>query len=550
MNRSFHKRAITAATAVMTLTTVVTSVDAAAKNDITINADRTVVSAGESFDLVVGLDPDKVGISGFTIDLHYDTDAVSLSIPDESEYSPDSKFALVTNFEYADGIVRIVGANMTGGNVKIQTVIADLDFTVKDGYDGDIGFWTEVQDLVSTDGEEFVNAEFTAYGEYTQYKIKAEAPVTTTVPETTPTTTEPETTAEPETTPTETEPETSLPETFIPPETVIVPETTVPETEPKSETEPETESESDTEPEAELPEEYIPEDDEEAPDPEPDDDEQTDDDVLFDHKQGDEDFVGESVLQYVFDPDEYTDADGTVDIEVTVESDGTASGGIGMQTEDGWKIYSASSDGSGETVWTAEDVDLSAISGSIAVQLYYLEHDSEFKITDITITSDGDEDTDEEYDTPDEDDQTDGEDEDYSDEYDYDITPAPVDTPDDYEQDTDVPAETPDTDDGTDVPSDAVIPKNDDTAEEPEVTEVPKQEAPDTDTTTTTTVAPAAAPSSSATSSAPAANRTGSDSNPQTGSGFLASHALPFGIIALCLAQIAYSTFRLTRKEN
>ena len=546
MDKRFHKRAITAATAVMTLTTVVTSVDAAEKNEITIESSRSSVSAGESFDLNVGYNPGATGVSGFTIDLHYDPSAVTLQVPDESSYAPDSKFALVTNFEYADGTVRIVGGSMSGTNIKTETVIANLDFTVNDGYSGDVGFWTEVQDLVYTDGEEFVNAEFTAYGEYTQYTITAEAPVTTTVPETTPTTTEPVTTPEPETQPSETEPEPELPETMIPPETVIIPEVTEPETEPEV-------------PDTALPDETVPEEDDDSTDTQPAYDGQSDGDALFEHKQGGEDFVGETALQYIFSPYDYTEQTGTVDISVTVESDGTASGGIGMQTEEGWKIYSASADGSGETVWTAEDVDLSGVSGSVAVQIYYLEHDSEFKITDISVTSDGEETpAPEEAPAADEYDDQQSEDNGYADGSDDGTeTPAPVDTPDEEEQATEAPAEDPETEEKeeqNDAPEDAAapdaaVPGDADTAEEPAVTEAPSQDAPESDTTTTT-VAPASAPSNSSPAAAPAAAASGKDSNPLTGDGFIGRHALPLGIILACLGQIIYSTYRLTRKEQ
>ena len=544
MNRRFHKRAITAAAAVMTLTTVVTSVDATGKNNITIEADRASVSAGESFGLLVGLDTDNVGVSGFTIDFHYDSDAVSLNIPDESEYAPDSKFALVTNFEYADGIVRIVGANMTGSNVKGQTVIADLGFTVKDGYDGDIGFWTQVQDLVYTDGDEFVNAEFTAYGEYDRYTVKNDTPVVTAAPETEPIVTEPETQpeTETETVSSETETEPQLPETFIPPETVLIPETTLPETEPATDTETETE----TEPVSEPPEESLPDEDGET-DTQPEEEEPQSGDVLFEHRQGSEDFVGETDLQYIFDPSVYTDAEGTVDISVTVESDGTASGGIGMQTDDGWKIYSANADGSGETVWSAEDVDLSEVSGSIAVQLYYLEHDSDFKITSISITSDG-----AEAPAPEETPADDGEQSDDGSEIPLPAVPEPAEVPDEDEQVTSAPDAVPETETESETiaPDETELPETDAPAAEPAITEAPRQEAPETDTTTTTTAAPAASPSGSSTSAVSAASTPVRDGNPQTGSKVLGRHALPFGIIALCLGQIAYSTFRLTRKEN
>ncbi|MBR1724326.1 MAG: hypothetical protein IJ723_04825 [Ruminococcus sp.] len=542
MDKRFHKRAISAAAAVMTLTTVVTSVDAAAKNEITIESSKSSLLPGESFELTVGYSPDKVGASGFTIDLHYDASAVTLNVPAESDYAPDSKFALVTNFEYDEGTVRIVGADLSGGNVTQQTVIADLDFTVNDGYSGDVSFWTGVEDLVYTDGEEFVNAEFTAFGEYTPYTVKAEQPAETTLPETEPpTTTTPETTPEPETEPETSQPEPELPEPVIPPETVVIPET-----------EPETEAE----PEVQIPDEVTPSDEETSTEPETALPEETpaepqSEEVLFEHKQGGSDFTGETAVQYIFSPYDYVEAADTVDIAVTVEADGTASGGIGMQTEDGWKIYSENADGSGETVWTAEDVELSQVSGQIAVQLYYLEHDSEFKITNISITSDGEEPQNsapaEDTDTNEDNGETA-----YTEPAETEPeTAAPEETVPETEQpETEAEEETApesdaDTDSETETEQQNASPEAD-TSDEPAVTEAPDVNAEDADSTTT----PAATPQSSSPASSPAAAAPSADSNPVTGNGFIGGHALPSGIIALCLAQIGYSTFRLTRKEQ
>lgn len=402
MDRRFHKRAISAAAAVMTLTTVVTSVDAAAKNEITIESDKLEARAGDRLSVDVGISPDSVGVAGFTLDLHYDPEAVSLVIPADSDYAPDSKFTLVTNFEYQDGAVRIVGVNPTGGNVTAETAVAELEFTVNDGYSGEAGFWTEVEDLIAVSDGEFYNTEFTAFSEYSPYVVNIISADDSQPAESLPSPDEsseadssaadslPGADSLPESNDSSEAPAT-LPEEMIPPADVVIPD--VPDVEEPSSSEADSSDNTDstTDP-AVAP---VP-DNSEYPTPSevPDGAEegsQSDPNALFSYKQGDEDYNNESALQYTFSPFDFAE-DGelqTVDIAVTVESDGGAAGGIGMQTADGWEIYSATADGSGEAVWTAEDVDLSQISGDVAVQLYYLQHNSEFKITGISVTASG-----------------------------------------------------------------------------------------------------------------------------------------------------------------
>lgn len=395
MKMRFPKTALSITTAVVTLASTVTAVNAAQRNEITLSSSQSSAQSGETFNITLGYQPDDVGASGFTIDLHYDTEAVNLNIPSDGGYTSAGEFAVVTNFEAQDGVIRIVGANLSGGNVTNNVTLGNFSFTVKDGYHGDISFWTDVTTLVATEGENFVNVDFRAYGPYDPFVVDGPAQETTTTP--------PQTTA----------PETEAPETE-PPETAEPVQTEAPKDEEEIVTEPE------------LPDNYIPEipEEPESPEelPETDNENTEPSEALFHHSQGGEDYNNEEPVQYSFSPYDYIDdVDGNVDISVSVSSDGSTQGGIGMLTSDGWVIYGGEIEDGSEEVWTAEDVDLDDVYGDISVQLYYQRNNSDFYINSISVTPAGselipDEDI---YEPEDEDiyDGEDGTDSDISDDY-------------------------------------------------------------------------------------------------------------------------------------
>lgn len=366
MNRSFHKRALSVTTALLTLTTAVTTADAAQRNEITIKSDATSASSGDTFNVSVGYDPDSLGASGFTVDLYYDTDMVSLNLPQSDDYEVANGFAVVTNYEAGENFIRIVGANLSGGNVKEETEIGSFSFTVKEGVFGEIDFWTEVTTLVAADGGDYINVDYRSHGPYNPYSIEGPARQ----PEVTETVTSPE--------------ETQVPEEVVPPETTSETATTQVTTEP------------------ELPETYIPEITEPLPeetqpaqtDPDTDIQPETPDhngEPLFSHTQGDSDYNNEEPLQYSFSVYDYIDSDEEpVDIEVNISSTGNAQGGIGMMTSDGWKIFGGNVAGGNDAVWTAENVDLAYVQGDISVQLYYLKNNSEFNISSISVSPSSD----------------------------------------------------------------------------------------------------------------------------------------------------------------
>lgn len=526
MNKRFHKRAIAATAAVLTLTSAVNTVNASQRNEITIESSASSASNGDTFDITVGYEPDSTGASGFTVDLHYDADAVNLNIDASGEYTPSGGFAIVTNLQADDGVVRIVGANLTGSNVTDSTTLAKLSFTVKDGYYGDIDFWTDVDTLVAADGEDFVNVDYRSYGPYDPFTVDGPAEVTTTSAtatappeETIPPESEPE---ETETTTTEVTAEQSLPDEYIP-------ETTVPET---------------SAPEENRPADSVPDNSDQGSDDSSNGDDVTDNadsvdtDSLFVHRQGDSDYNNEEALQYTFSPYDYiSEADEPVDISVTVSSTGSAQGGIGMLTSDGWTIYGGKIGEESEQVWTANEVDLGDVSGDIAVQLYYLKNNSEFTIKSIDISPS--------YSSlP-------------SDEPEIDTTPAVTEIPTE-----EIPQETIPTE--TTSPESEPAPTETDNDEEPAApteTEIPESGAPDEDISSETALnANNTADSTPDGSSEPQTTSAAqiestvtdasskADGNPDTGSGI--GKYISYGIMILCAGQMAYSIYALTRKNE
>ncbi len=349
MNTRFHKIALSATAAVFTVTTAVSTVYAAQKNRIVLSADKAEVKSGESFNITLAYDPDSLGVSGFTIDLHYDPNAVTLNVPDENDTTAAGNFSLITNYSYSSGTVRFVGAQLNSENVTEYTEIGTLEFTVNDGFSGEIPFWNEVDTLVASQDNSFVNVDFQSRSPYDPFTVSAPA---VTKPKQT-TTTAAETTAATTTTTTTT---TAAEQTQTLPQEVLPAETEPVQTAAETETaEPQTGAEP-----------------------------------LFTHKQGKNDYNNETALQYIFSPYEHFDGNGgLVDISVDISSTGSAKGGIGMQTSEGWKIYSNTAYGEGEEIWTAENVDLSDVSGDMAVQLYYLKNKSTFSINSITVTPAG-----------------------------------------------------------------------------------------------------------------------------------------------------------------
>ncbi len=524
MNKKFHKFALSAAAAVFTITTAVSTVSAAQKNRLVLSCGSDNAQAGDVITVDLRCIPDLAGAAGFTIDVCYDPEAVSLSVPADGGYVTAGGFSVVRNFTYSDGRVRLVGANMTGSNVTEETVLTELDFTVNDGYYGDIPFWTEVDSFVSFDGENYINADFSSSGPYTPFTVTGPSKPADSAESVTDTS-EQTVTDVPQTEPQQEQPpeETTSSDTQTLPETVLPPDTSADTEETDNQQEVDGQVESDGQEES---------------------DGQTE--TMFSHKQGNADYNNETPLQYSFSPYDYLAEDASlVDISVSVSSTGTASGGIGMQTSEGWKIYNCSSDGSGEAVWTAESVDLSDVSGDIAVQLYYLKNNSEFEINAITAVPSAQSDT---------------------------VTPTETEVPSE-DNDTAEPAETdaPSLDNDTAEPAETDAPSVDnDTAEQAETAE-PSDSKTDTVTDTLSDTYDSEPdsvqaldnsqavgtdnsqkPDSQQSEQAAAAEQlseqmsAAANDNPDTGSG-LAPYVCG-GVLILCAAQMVYSLFYVLKR--
>ena len=149
-----NKVALSVATAFLMLTSIVSTVaSASGGNEIKLTSDKNFAKAGDSINVKASLEPDKTGVAGFTIDLHYDPSKVTVYVPtdeeSESTYNVGSKFSVITNYVASSGTIKIVGANLTGSNIKDRTDLALATFKVKDGVTGKINYWVEVETMVA-----------------------------------------------------------------------------------------------------------------------------------------------------------------------------------------------------------------------------------------------------------------------------------------------------------------------------------------------------------------------------------------------------------------
>ena len=402
MKFRINKAALSIATAVMMVTSMLPMFtgSAAAANEITLSADKSTYTAGERIDVSVGLDPDETGAAGFTLNLHYDPEKVSVHIPTASEaatkYNVGSAFSVITNYTHSEGVVRLVGANLTGGNITSYTNLGLASFDVKSSAKGSIDFWVDVETLVYSTDTGYANAQYSAPGvtvnEYveTTTTTTTTAPATTAPPETT--TPAPETTTEPEpvvtTAPEVTEPEETTTEPVvtttepvteeIPEETTTVEETSAPETEPAETEAPVTEPEPETTTAAPEPEGIVIEP--EASDtPKP---EQTD--AIFAYTQTGGDFNSETDVYYVIPVRQLIeDVNGTYDLRVSVQASGNANGGIGMMVGGQWEQAAEKLRSPEEQVWVIRNIEPSKLNSDIVVALFYLKDNCEFRINDI-----------------------------------------------------------------------------------------------------------------------------------------------------------------------
>lgn len=338
-----NKVALSVATAFLMLTSIVSTVaSASGGNEIKLTSDKNFAQAGDSINVKASLEPDKTGVAGFTIDLHYDPSKVTVYVPtdeeSESTYNVGSKFSVITNYVASSGTIKIVGANLTGSNIKDSTDLALATFKVKDGVTGKINYWVEVETMVAEADGGYKSVSYSAPTEGSPLTVSAGEEITTT-PATTTTTAS----SKAEATTTTTKPV----------------ETTTTTTTAKSETQTTTTATS-AQPESEP---------------------------LFTHKQGDADFNSETSLQFGFKLSDYiTDYSQHYNVKVNVKSSGNASGAVGALVDGSWSAQSTKLTGGEEAQWIYSDLDPSRTSDEVFVQLYYLKANADFQIASVEVT--------------------------------------------------------------------------------------------------------------------------------------------------------------------
>lgn len=353
-----NKMALSVATAFLMLTSIVSTVaSASGGNEIKLTSDKNFAQAGDSINVKASLEPDKTGVAGFTIDLHYDPSKVTVYVPtdeeSESTYNVGSKFSVITNYVASSGTIKIVGANLTGSNIKDRTDLALATFKVKDGVTGKINYWVEVETMVAEADGGYKSVSYSAPTEGSPLTVSAGEEITTT-PATTTTTTTAKTTTKSEATTTTTAKSEKVTTTTTKPV-----ETTTTTTTAKSETQTTTTATS-AQPESEP---------------------------LFTHKQGDADFNSETSLQFGFKLSDYiTDYSQHYNVKVNVKSSGNASGAVGALVDGSWSAQSTKLTGGEEAQWIYSDLDPSRTSDEVFVQLYYLKANADFQIASVEVT--------------------------------------------------------------------------------------------------------------------------------------------------------------------
>ena len=370
-----NKIALSAATAFLMLTSIVSTVaSASGGNEIKLTSDKTFAQAGDSINITASLEPDKTGVAGFTIDLHYDPSKVTVYVPTEAEsegaYNVGSKFSVITNYVASSGTVKIVGANLTGSNIKDTTDLALATFKVKDGVSGDINYWIDVQTIVAEADGGYKTVSYSAPTEGSPLAVSAGEEVTT--PATTTTSAKSETTTT----------------------TSKAATTTTKKTETKSETTTTTSSQAVTTTTAKPAEEVTTTTAKSEKQTSAvtttttaSSTTQPDEKPLFTHKQGDADFNSETSLQYGFKLSDYiTDYSKHYNIKVGVKSTGNASGAVGALVDGNWLAQSAKLSGDETAQWIYSDLDPARTSDEVFLQLYYLKANADFEITSIEVT--------------------------------------------------------------------------------------------------------------------------------------------------------------------
>lgn len=445
MNIGFKKAVISIGTAVVMLTSVFAgSVVASSTNEITVSPSSSTVKPGESFDVSVGYEAGTNGASGFQLFLHYDDELLDVYVPSTSElsgkYDVGSRFSVITNYSYGEGVVKIVGANMSANNITVDTALSLVSFKAKSGVSGTAKIWIEVEKLVENKDGSMVSTPYSAPTSSSPIKVKISAPTTTTTTTTpttttttttTPTSTTTTTTSQSTTTPTTTtatEPTTTTTSKVTTPTTTTTTSkatttttttskpatttttaasseaegstsistttsatttTTLTSTQPTL-TSSETQLTSDT-PVTTVSETVTTTTSASATSQQPSEPSEdaivieNDGDALYELSQGAEAYDETKVDPYCVDLRDYIeDFEQNYNVKVTFTADGYASGSISMNDIDGnWTKYYQNTD---QPVWEAQNISLDKNDALVFVQLFYLKENSTFTIESIEIT--------------------------------------------------------------------------------------------------------------------------------------------------------------------
>ena len=413
------KAAMAVSTAVfMTANMLTPAISASGANKFDLTPSSFEIKPGERLSLSLDYKPSDSGVAGFTINVYYDPQSVDVYVP-EQDMSAGSPFSLVTN-DNKNGTITIVGANMSGTNVTEAANLTTLYFDVKDEAEGYLSYWIDVDNMVADGSSGYVNADYSVpsqssptrvgviskYAETTTVTTTTKASTTTTkaaetekaTTTTKKVTTEAATTtsAAPVTT-TTTKATTAAVTTTTEPEEEVLPDdgeeaavttkatakattaaVTAAEEKPAVTTTEKQEAPAETE---------TPEQKAEQPEEAKEEQEQPEDEVtLYTYSQQGGDFNSESTVQYVFDLNDYTDTlSGVADIEVKLGTSGSATGALGLGTANGEWISFENRASGGETVWAAENVDLSQLNGTAAVQFYYIADGNDISVSNISV---------------------------------------------------------------------------------------------------------------------------------------------------------------------
>lgn len=371
-----NKIALSAATAFLMLTSIVSTVaSASGGNEIKLTSDKNFAQAGDSINVKASLEPDKTGVAGFTIDLHYDPSKVTVYVPtdaeSESTYNVGSKFSVITNYVASSGTIKIVGANLTGSNIKDSTDLALATFKVKDGVTGKINYWVEVETMVAEADGGYKSVSYSAPTSGSPLTVSAGEEVTTTPVTTTTTASKAENTATTSKSATTTTTTTTAKATTKSEATTtttaksddVTTTTTKPAETATTTAKDETQTTTTTttaQPESEP---------------------------LFTHKQGDADFNSETSLQFGFKLSDYiTDYSQHYNVKVNVKSTGNASGAVGALVDGSWSAQSAKLTGGDTAQWVYSDLDPARTSDEVFVQLYYLKANADFEVASVEVT--------------------------------------------------------------------------------------------------------------------------------------------------------------------